>query len=213
MDQVRRTQFELEKDRMPVRCLQRCAAFSLLEILVVLAIIAMLSAFAIPSLRSVMVGANLNRSGQMVSDQMVFARQEAVTKNREVQVRFYYLSTKEIKGWRGVQVWRSDQTANGLVETPVSRLVVLADGIIMNLERSPLLNADGTLVGSTRLALYGDSKYSGFRYRSNGSPASSVTEENNFVTLQHVAAKGNPPANYYTIQVNPITGKAIVFHP
>jgi hypothetical protein len=31
--------------------------------------------------------------------------------------------------------------------------------------------------------------------------------------LQSATALGTPPKNYYTLQINPITGKVIVFRP
>ncbi len=64
-------------------------AFSLVELLVVTAVIVVLMAVAVPALNSVLAGSGVSRAGQMISDAFVLARQEAVSKNRDVYVRFF----------------------------------------------------------------------------------------------------------------------------
>lgn len=183
-------------------------AFTLVELLVVMAIIILLSSVAIPALNSVAMGSNLNRAGQIIGDQIALARQEAVTKNREVQVRFYDVATNQ--SWRGVQIWRVEQTSTGAVNTPVSRLATLPEGIVINSDASlsPLLTADGTMSSVSN-----SPPYRGFRFRANGATDSSITAANGYITLQQATAQGNPPANYYTVQINPMTGKVMVYRP
>lgn len=188
-------------------------AFSLVEMLVVIALIIILMVFVAPALNSIVGGTNLNRAGQLIGDQLSFAKQEAVTKNREMQVLFFHLTNGATAGWRGIRVFRIEQTTNGSTMIPATRLSVMPEGILINTNLSPLLEADPTLGGTTNLPGYGNVPFAGIRYRANGLPGSTVGDANNFVTLNSANVTNNPPKNYYTIQINPITGKVIVFRP
>lgn len=189
------------------------AAFSLIELLAVMAVIALVVAVTLPAFTSLASGSNLNRAGRMVGDQIALARQEAVARNRDVQVTFYNLTNGMTKGWRGMRILRIDQTQNGMVTNAASRIVQIPEGIIISPEPavSPLLTAGST--GTTNLPGYGTVEFSSFRFRANGSLESGFGTSNNSLTLQNANAQGSPPANYYTIQVNPLTGKVSVYRP
>jgi len=188
-------------------------AFSLIELLAVMAVVAIIIAISLPAFTSLTSGSNLNRAGQMVGDQIALARQEAVARNRDVQVTFYNLTNGTTKGWRGMRILRVDQTQNGTVTNVATRLVQIPDGIVISADpaTSPLLSAGTT--GTTNLPGYGTVEYSSFRFRANGSMESGFGATNNSLTLQNASAQGNPPSNYYTIQVNPLTGKVSVYRP
>lgn len=196
----------------------RRTAFSLIELLVVIGILAILTTAAAPALSSVMTGSNLNRAGQMVADQIALARQEAVTKNREVQIRFFTIDSISKSGPSGVQLWRVDEGAAGPTTNPVGRMMRLPDGIVINPDTaiSPLLfSTNGGLIsGNTNLSSYGTVSYTGFRIRANGTMDNAIGK-NNFVTLQNAtpAPSSTVPANYYTLQINPVTGKVITYRP
>jgi uncharacterized protein (TIGR02596 family) len=188
----------------------RHRAFSLVELLVVIAIMALLIAAAVPALSSVAQGSNLNRAGQMLGDQIAQARLTAVSRNREIQVRFYQLTNGLDTGWRGLQVWRIEQSATGSIGVPASRLMVLPEGVIVEPDRSPLLDADATVLGADILPSRGSVNYQGFRFRPNGAMSAGVSASNNYLTLRPVRDSG---ANYYTVQVDPLTGKTTVYRP
>jgi len=193
------------------RSLAGLPAFSLIELLTVVAILGIMATLVIPAVGSILRGSNLNRGGQMISDQLFMARQEAVSKNRDVEVRFYNLTNGMFPGWRGIQLWRIEQTPTGPVTNSSSRVTVLPDGIVMaSNSLSPLITASSG--GTETHAVYGTMAYKAFRFRADGSLETSVGT-NNYVTLQNASDTGNPPANYYTIQINPLTGKSGVFRP
>jgi len=189
--------------------------FTLLELLVVLAILLVLAAVTLPAINSAMSGTNLSRAGVTVADTVLRARQEAVARSREVQVRFYNFSSAQAQGWRGIQIFRIEQTAAGRSTVAATRIAFLPEGTIIssNSALSPILFADPSLQGTTNLSGYGTTSYAGFRYRPTGELSGEVNATNNFLTLQNVTARGNPPANYYTLQINPVTGKVTVFRP
>jgi uncharacterized protein (TIGR02596 family) len=188
-------------------------AFSLIELLVVMAVLAILVSVSVPALTSLTAGSNLNRAGQLVGDQIAMARQEAVAKNRDVQIVFYNLTNGLTKGWRGMSVQRIEQTSSGKVMVAVSKVAQLPDNVIISESStlSPMLTAGTT--GTTNLANFGSVQYSAFRFRANGSLEGGFGAANNILTLQMATAQGNPPSNYYTIQVNALTGRVSVYRP
>lgn len=205
-----------QMNRAKPRPSSRPGGFSLLEILLVIAILVMLAVVALPAIGPVLTGSNLNRAGITATDSILRARQEAVSRNREVQVLFYNFSTPtSAQGWRGLQVVRVEQSSTGRLIVPASRIVLLPEGSVIssNTALSPLLFADATLRGTTNLPAYGATSYAGFRFRPNGSLSSEINLTNNFLTLQAASASGNPPANYYTLQINPVTGKVTAYRP
>jgi len=100
------------------------------------------------------------------------------------------------------------------MSVPLGRMQTFPDGVILssNATLSPLLTAY-TALTSTNIASRGTVEVAEFRFRPNGFLAGNITSSNNFITLQNITAKGNPPANYYTIELNPVTGRAAIFRP
>jgi len=194
-------------------------AFSLIELLVVIAIVALLTSVAAPSVSSVIAGSNLNRAGQLVNDQLAIARQEAVTKNCDIHVRFFTINSGNQSGIRGIQLWRVEEGATGPVTNAFGRMVLLPEGVLINPANtlSPLLtlsSAAGGSSGTMNLPTYGNASYTGFRIRANGTLDKTVAA-NNFLTIQNAnpPPSANVPDNYYTLQVNPITGKVLSYRP
>ena len=194
-------------------------SFSLVELLVVMAILGLIAMLAAPTLQSVVLGTNLSRSGQMVGDQIRQARQEAVAKNREVRVLLYRFNAAGPgrtlhPGWSAIQSWRIEQTDSDTVSLPVGKMEFLPDDVVLSDDRqlSPLLTAY-TAVVETNLSHYGAVSVAEFRFRPNGFLSGNVTTNNNYLTLQNVHAGGNPPQNYYSVQINPVTGKVTSFRP
>lgn len=74
------------------------AGFSLIELLVVVAIIAAIISFAVPATNELLRGSQLTQGSQALSDQMAFARQMALSRNRPVELRFYKYADLETPG-------------------------------------------------------------------------------------------------------------------
>ena len=188
--------------------------FSLVEVLVVIVIMVILMAVATPAVTSILTGSKMEQAGQMVADTLRLARQEAVSKNREVQVAFFELSTDSGgKAWIGMQVWRLDDSTNGPITNRVGRLLKLPSPMIISTNGglSPLVTSS-ILTGTTNIAGNIGVTYKAFRFRANGATDSSIGV-NNCLTVQDGHLPGHPPPNYFTVQVNPLTGKISTIRP
>ncbi|XHR30933.1 MAG: Verru_Chthon cassette protein D [Chthoniobacteraceae bacterium] len=185
--------------------------FSLIELLLVILIMIVLFGITGPAITSVLRGNDLNRAGWSFGDRLMLARQEALTKNCNVEVRFYKLPS----GWSAVQLWRVAPSQDGSTPVPVAlgSLVKAPSSVIIDEQLSPLLNADSTIAGTADLPYYHTVKYAGFRFRPNGSVSTVINSSNNYITFKIASDPTEPPANNYTIQVDPVTGKIITFQP
>lgn len=199
-------------DKLPARWSGRqSAGFSLLELLAVMAIVIVLCSLAAASFSEILMGSNLTRAGNLVADQCTLARQEAVTRNRNVEVRFFYLSQEASPAWRGLQVIRIEENGN---QVPVGKLLVLPEGILISDSEtlSPLMMAGDPILGTIESPTHGTLSYRAFRFRPNGSTGGALGS-GNFLTLRSAMAQGSPPANFCTVQVNPVTGKITTYRP
>jgi uncharacterized protein (TIGR02596 family) len=117
----------------------RRVAFSLVELLVVVAVIAVIVAFAIPAANSMLRGSQLTQGSQALGDQVAFARQAAISRNRPVEIRFYryadldtpgeQIQQKETWKFRAFQLFEILENSAAVPLGPVQRLpnMVVAD--------------------------------------------------------------------------------------
>ena len=113
--------------------------------------------------------------------------------------------------------WHIEQGPTGTTTNSAGRLVRVPDGIIIasNNNLSPLItaltNSDST--GTESISGYGSTPYVGFRFRANGSLDNTVTAAKGYLTIKAANDTEEVPKNYFTIQLNPLTGKALIFRP
>src|SRR5471032_1970978 len=115
------------------------AGFSLIELLVVLAIIAIVSAFAIPGIMGALQSSSLTSAGDEVSAMLSLARQHAMARNRQVEVRWYQFADPSFPGevagtpstghFRAVQAFEINESGTAVEFTKMQRLPT---GIIMD---------------------------------------------------------------------------------
>jgi uncharacterized protein (TIGR02596 family) len=114
-------------------------AFSLVELLVVVAVIGIVATFAVPAVQGMLKGSSLTSAASAMVDQMSLARQHALSKNRIVEMRFYRFADPEMPGekvqdpstghFRGLQFF---EMAESGILVPASKMAMFPDTIIMN---------------------------------------------------------------------------------
>ena len=207
-------------------CRASRGGFTLVELLVVVAIVAILGAISVPAIGSLMRAYQLDTTAQIVTGQVNIARQQALSSNHIVEVRFYYLpdynqgATAAPTVFRGMQCFtEGNPTASGtLTVTSITKPVLFpAPAVLMSsATQSPLLSlilnsADSAVSLPTYQSNY---KYVVFHYRPDGS--TDLTTTNNSVTLvlENAAVVSNGlPKNYMTIQIDPMIGTTRIFRP
>ncbi|CAN5438275.1 hypothetical protein BH09VER1_BH09VER1_46310 [soil metagenome] len=181
--------------------------------LVVMALIAILSVFAVVGFSNIQRSSGLTRGGSVLADSIAYARQEAATRNRLVEVRLVAVPDSSMPSGTSrsaFQVWIAD--ADGLTFRPDSKAMRFPDGIEISevASLSPLLDRTN---GITNFAALGTNlSWKGFRIRPDGSLDGSTTGTN-FLTLHHFRDTAVPPKNYFTIRLNPVTGRITTHRP
>jgi len=190
--------------------LKNGSGFTLIEMLAVLALIGILAAVTIPAMTSVSVSMNVTRAGQLVNDQIALARQTAVARNRPTEVRF--VTDPVDPGFSSIQLWEYD--ASGDNPKAVRRLERLPDAVIIKNEMSPvLMEADAAQSGTANFRALGNRPYKGIRFRANGRVDTSLPMAKTYLTVVGRRDTAAKPANYYTLQISPLTGRVSPLRP
>lgn len=195
------------------------AGFSLIELLLVVAIIAVLSSLVSPALRSVTGGLDMTRGADLVATYAGIARQTAVTRNRNTELRFYFLKdTFGTERCRALQVFL--QSDDGSSWDATSRIQNLPDSVCIDsgATLSPLVGSQTKQNGSVSIPGAGTSyQYVAVTFRPDGT-AKLVTanDKDNFLTVRP-SRLDDPlttlPDNYATVQIIPATGQVRTFRP
>lgn len=205
------------------RHIPKTPAFTLLELLVVIAIMAILMALMVPATGSIMRSMNMNRAVSLVVDELNFARQTALSKNQEVEVRFYKLGSTLAPADKQFRAMRCYLAVGKTPAdySPLGRLKRLPEPILISsLPRySSLMDSSlsGIKSGAEQLpGVSGSSDYVGFRFRANGTTSLDETSKW-FLTLYpetpNITGDSDLPPNFFTAQVDPVTGRVRSFRP
>jgi len=200
------------------------AAFSLMEILTVIAMLAILTLLVVPSIRGISSSMDLSISGTTMVDTLNLARQTALSLNRPVQVRFFEVPGRNdtALAYRAVGIYVVGDTG----PDQVGKLAFLHHNIVMS-----GTDAFGTLLRglpSGEMALPsvdsgGAQKFSYryFTFRPDGSaglPSVAPVGDGDswHVMLYDLATPPDgqtPPANHLTIQLLTKSGRTRTFRP
>lgn len=200
-------------------------AFTLVELIVVLSIILILAALIIPTLGPMMQSYNLNRGETMMNDEFTTARQAALTRNSDVEVRFDKIGTASAPA--DLQ-FRAFHAILSSTSAPLDKISYLPGSIVIspnvlnstlldytNSNRSGLLTGQETLPGSSPPVAY-----ISFLFRATGGTGlTPVTPPVGIwdVTLLQENASVVPatglPNNYVTVQIDPVEGQVRVYRP
>ncbi len=201
------------------------AGFTLIELLAVRVIMSLLFALAAPAVLNALGATSLSTAGDLVRNKLTQAQQEAIAKNTPVEVRFYYYEDRDYEGFgERVRAFQMFQLTND-PENPIVRLsepVYLEGGIVLSadtdLSRFPDFAGEDTEGYCTRATPSGSATYWRFRFLPDGSTDLPGNDRWFWTALddreeERVQGGGETPANFYTIQLDPLTGSARTFRP
>ncbi len=197
------------------------AGFSLVELVVVIAIITMLMALAIPYTLGAMQSANLTSAGDTLMQKLAMAQQRSLTENRPIGLDFYYYTHDGIKGCQAIQMISWDPATNlaTQLEPPIywsKQNVVIVEGAL-----SPMFSTNQTATSTGQATLNPFKSLSATFHRiifyPNGSTSLRVPLRTAYLTLiptkSYKADLAEAPPNYYSVQIDPVTGRGHSYRP
>lgn len=183
-------------------------AFSLLELLAVMAIIGIMAVLVIPTVNQMSGGMAVTQAGQQINDQLALARQLAVGRNVNIEVRFIR-DEDDDNNFVAMQLWELDR--GGENAKPIGRMSRLPQTVVINATLSPLL--ESLEPASGEFAAMGEREYVALRFRPNGRMTAQPPMRASILTAQLRREDPEEPVNYFTIQINPLTGRITAYRP
>lgn len=199
------------------------AAFTLLELLIVVAITITLASLTIPSIGSALTGMKLTTATQVVVDEIQVARATALARNAPVEVWFLKTSTNSPDQYQAVRTKIQDSTNL----TWISRQRKLPEGIAFASKQPP--GSINIIGAQTPTDSDGSGSAKGVSLRifpsgrlemENGSPTADASNPSGYVYLTIVSVAGYDPDgtaalphNFATVQINPINARVVTYRP
>ena len=208
--------------------------FSLVELLIVLTVLGVLFAIAAPNLFTLMQSTSLSSEGNLVRNKLTQAQQMALSKNSDVEVRFFKMAdpgAAELEEqFRGFQFYQFNETGQMV---PITKFFRVRPPVVISEQFSTLLSPDANSdddgkafgfispsSGNSEVPL-GDemvpTEYISFRFRPDGStdlPGRTGNDDTWYLTLvQGTGAETGLPPNHYIVQIEPFNGRIGVFRP
>ena len=207
-----------------VRPLRQHSAFSLVELLIVVAIITVMASLMGPTLNSALRGTALTQATDKVIGVLSLAHQTAVSKAQTVEVRFYSYTNSELPGDTGqghaIQAFMVDDNGNS---TPMMKAQVLPNSVIISKSTnfSTLMGKTNTGTPTMAIPRVGTTyTYGSFQYYRSGTTSLASDPLTTAGTVWGItvvnatdmmgANSTNLPINYATVVVDPFNGLSLI---
>lgn len=209
---------------------KRLRAFSLIELLSVLAIITILAAATVPALKGTLDGFNISGAADMAGAELSLARQTAISRNLPVEVRIYLHDDGTGPAYRVMALVIPASANAAAVDEWVTPGKTLPGNVLIEdkADYSTVISNKNTWVDITTDApwektesadapmLLRNKKYVAFRYNPDGS-TNLPTGEPWCITLKNLRWKPSqgtgPAANYVSIVIDSLTGRSLTYQP
>jgi len=203
-------------------------AFSLVELLAVMALVSLLTMALVPSMQGTLDGISIGGAAGVAETEMSLARQTAISRNVPVEMRIYKHDDGTGTAWRlvalvipGSATGRSDEWITAGKVLP-GHVVMEDSGNFSTVLSGAAAPSSGTRVapwtgqeGSAAPALLRGKNYVGFLFQPDGStdlPAGRPW----CLTLRssHSQVSGDkPPANFVSLVIDSATGRTLSYQP
>lgn len=189
---------------------RRETGFSLVELLIVLAVVGVLTAMLVPVVGAVTRAMAISNGGSILYEELTQARVAAMSLNRPVEVRLYLTADAGGISRDAVQLFVPSEDGATMVAHTRRRLMPETVTILRNAPYSSLLGlADGP---NTEPG--GGSRYYSFRILPQGTlDLSSPTTPTLTVAARTDVNGTGTPNNFAVIQINPRTARVQMFRP
>lgn len=208
--------------KSPARLPSAKRGFSLVEILTVVSILAIMMGISVTAFNQIQASTALSTAAGRVIDMLNLARQQAVARNRSVEVRFYELpdsadASKRV--WRGMQLFIVEDAATIPLDRPnyFPVQVKMSDSAtyssFLDGSRSDMIQGSGSASGVSLPGVGLDYNYRAFRFKPDGSTSLATSA---FATLHPVNATPSadaPAQNWIAVQLDPLNGRIQIFRP
>jgi uncharacterized protein (TIGR02596 family) len=200
------------------------SGFTLVELLTVLAIVALLTTLASAPLASMIQGSSVNRAGDLLTGNFKAAQQYALVKKKDVEVRFYSYadSSHPTPSYRAFQLFEVDNTVlNGAVTTkwnPLTKVVFLPEPVSMSsssvysdiLDGSESETAPDATATSPKLPGVSNYSYVRLVFEANGGTNLTSLTKPYYISIFRDGEAA--PKNVYVVEVDPANGKIAFYH-
>jgi uncharacterized protein (TIGR02596 family) len=206
--------------------------FTLVEMLAVVGVVALLLSAVAPMVFSTLFATKLTTAGDAILGQISLARQLAVSRNKEIEMRIYSYSDPEAAGTetsvKAVVLVEVPDVAAAVGAAgppqaqPVSETYYLPSGIAIgkHTSLSPLLTQAGNAETDRErfIRKAPNANYRSISFLPDGSTNIGLPTNKSYITLGDerlvgADSAGKVPDNFFAIQIDPLTGRARSYRP